>query len=232
MKLLILNLKILFCLFLLFIILLFLISSSKSIVRGVSFSKYDFFFDEQNSIDYKFDDSEKFYFPTSVATLSFQNYNLTIPIAQSNDNSYYLNHSLDGKKNELGNPFLDFRNHLEDRKILIYGHNSETVSTEFHFLEEYLNPMFLKNHSLIFLGIGEEETRYQIFSVIIVKDDFQHMKLDFNDEDYYTHLQWLKSNSVFDTGVLINGSDDILILQTCYYDPRDSYLLVVGKKVT
>ncbi len=166
----------------------------------------------------------------SIAQLSFSNLDFSISIGQSKDNSYYLNHSLTGEESSIGAPFLDYRNQLSDQKILVYGHNSETISTEFHFLENYLDSNFLKNHSFITLE-WEEKSIYQIFSVMIVTDDFQHMKLAFKAGEYQEHLQWLKNNSKIDTGVLVDPFDSILILQTCYYHPKGSYLLVVGKKV-
>lgn len=164
-------------------------------------------------------------------TLMISNTDITIPIVQGSDNSYYLNHTSTGKENKIGTPFLDYRNHLDDQKLLIYGHNSRTLKTEFHVLEEYLNPSFLKEHPILILEGKDFTYCYQIFSILIITDDFQHMKLSMNREEYQNHLNWLRNHSIYNTFVDIHGDDDILILQTCHYQPENSYLLVVSKKV-
>jgi len=163
--------------------------------------------------------------------LTISNTDIKIPIVQGVDNSYYLNHLSNGDESKLGTPFLDYRNHLNDQKLLIYGHNSKTIATEFHILEKYLNPSFLKEHSMIFLKGKKISYQYKIFSVLIVTDDFQHMKINMSPEEYQKHIRWLKKQSVFDTFVDVYDYDDILILQTCYYNPKDSYLLIASKKV-
>lgn len=166
-----------------------------------------------------------------IAELTLTNTDVTVPVAKTTDNEYYLDHLLNKKKNVLGSVFMDYRNNPIDRKILIYGHNSQTLDTEFHILESYLNPDFIKNHSTMKLRTKDNVYEYKIFAVIIVTTDYQHMKLNFTSEEYATHLNWLKENSVYDTGVEVSKTDQILILQTCYYEPDDSYLLVVGKKL-
>lgn len=163
--------------------------------------------------------------------LMISNTDIVIPIVQGSDNSYYLSHASTGKENKMGTPFLDYRNHLDDQKLLIYGHNSRTLKTEFHILEKYLNPSFFKEHPILILKGKDFTYHYQIFSILIITDDFQHMKLGMNHEEYQNHLKWLRSHSIYNTFVDIHGDDDILVLQTCYYQPKDSYLLVVSKKL-
>ena len=74
------------------------------------------------------------YFQNSdiIGKLSFENTKLSIPVVQGDNNEYYLNHLIDRSKNSLGSVFLDYRNQLDDRKLIIYGHNSENVTTDFH----------------------------------------------------------------------------------------------------
>lgn len=54
-----------------------------------------------------------------IAELSIENTDLVTPVAKGSDNEYYLNHLLDKSKNGLGSVFLDYRNDIDDRKILI-----------------------------------------------------------------------------------------------------------------
>ena len=185
----------------------------------------------QEEVDIITEYQNKFNNNDIIAELALENTTLKVPVAKTNDNEYYLDHLLDKRKNKMGSIFMDYRNNTDDRKILIYGHNSKTVNTEFHLLESYLKPSFLKEHSKMFLKTKDTMYQYQIFSIIIVTTDYQHMKLKFTDQEYKDHLEWLKSNSVYDTNIPVFETDEILILQTCYYYPDNSYLLVVGKKI-
>ena len=126
---------------------------------------------------------------------------------------------------------MDYRNLSTDRKILIYGHNSKTLKTEFHILENFLDNSFYRNHSKIILEMENETYEYQIFSILVVTTDYQHMKLNFTDEEWHNHLSYLKENSIYDTNTEVLDTDDIIILQTCYYQPDNSYILLAGKKI-
>ena len=166
-----------------------------------------------------------------VALLKIENTDLESVVVKTDDNDYYLDHNLYKQIDKVGSTFMDYRNSVNDKKILIYGHNSKTINTEFHVLENYLEPSFYETHKKIELELENKEYTYNIFSIMIVKEDYQHMKLDFSIDEWKNHLRFLKDNSIYDTNQDININDDIIILQTCYYNPSDSYLLVAGKKI-
>ena len=166
-----------------------------------------------------------------IAELSIENTDLVTPVVKGSDNEYYLNHLLDKSRNSLGSVFLDYRNDIDDRKILIYGHNSENVYTEFHLLENYLDEEYYYNHDDITLKTVDNTYNYKIFSVYIATTNPQHVNLNFTDAEYYEHLNWLKSNSIYNTGVTIEPNSEILVLQTCYFDIDNSYVIIAAKKV-
>ena len=58
------------------------------------------------------------------------------------------------------------------------------------------------------------------------------MQLEFTEEEWLHHLNWLQNQFLYSTGVSLDIDDQLLILQTCYYEPKDSYLLIVTKKET
>ena len=166
-----------------------------------------------------------------IGRLSIENTNLDVPVAQSGDNDYYLNHLLDKSVNSLGSVYLDYRNKTTDRKIIISGHNSENVYTEFNMLENYTHSSYYHTHSIINFQTENNFYQYKIFSIYIATDDFQHVNLNYNSYDYAKHLAWLKTQSLYDTGVEVNGYDHIIILQTCYFSPDDSFLIIAAKKI-
>ena len=81
------------------------------------------------------------------------------------------------------------------------------------------------------MHVGNNKYHYKIFSVYIATNDYQHVNLKLFDASYQKHLDWLLQQSIYDTGVLVNRDDDILILQTCYFEPKDSFLIIAAKKI-
>ena len=166
-----------------------------------------------------------------IGSIKINGTNINYPIVQGNDNKYYLNHSTNNKKDEKGSIFLDYRNNLKDRKLLIYGHNSKTLKTAlFHDLEKYIDYSFYKNHKYINLYLNDLKNEYAIFSVMIIKGN-KHTKINFNDKEFLEHIDWMNNESIYDTGINVNMTDQILTLQTCYYKPANSFLLINAKKI-
>lgn len=159
--------------------------------------------------------------------------NISQQIVQGDDNEFYLNHNVEKAEDINGSVFIDYRNDFDDRKILIYGHNARYLETvPFHELEKFTDEYFLKENNSIELELNGEKSTWKIFSVMITKDKKKHMKIEFDDLEWEEQLLWLKNESLYDTKFDINKSDRIIMLQTCYYDPADSYLLISAKKVS
>ena len=62
---------------------------------------------------------------------------IEVPIVQTNNNDYYLNHSIDNKESIYGSIFLDYRTNIDSKKLLIYGHSSIKNDVPFNILEKY-----------------------------------------------------------------------------------------------
>lgn len=172
-----------------------------------------------------------------VGYISIPNTNINEPILQSTDNEFYLNHGIDKKKNIIGSTFLDYRVKINnEKKNLIYSHNSSTFDVPFKELEKYYNEDFYKNNKYIYLEDEENKVKYQIFSVYVETSNWDYMKLNFTDEGWLEHLNKLKSLSWYETGVNVSKDDEILILQTCshhkkYNNYKNKYLLIIAKKI-
>ena len=171
-----------------------------------------------------------------IALLNVSN-EIEEPIAQSIDNKYYLNHNLNKEDDKYGTTYMDYRIDLNSsKKILIFGHSSKYKDTTFNKLEKYYNKDYYENNKYIKLTTNDDIRTYKIFSVYIETSDWTYMNLNFNnDEDWYNHLQKLKSKSLYDTETNITKDDEILILQTCsnkedYQKYKKKYLLIIAKK--
>lgn len=174
-----------------------------------------------------------------VGVLTINNADYSTVVTQTNDNSYYLNHSVTKEKDRLGTPFLDYRIDINNtRKLLIFAHNSRYRSMPFEILENYYDKSYYDEHKYLTLTTEEKTNTYEIFSVYVEVEDFDYYDLNFSsNKAWLKHLTKLKNNSMYDTGVEINENDNIIILQTCstlskYSSYKHKFLVVIGKLVS
>lgn len=173
-----------------------------------------------------------------VGEIKILNTDYSKAIMQAKDNDYYLNHLEDKRSSFMGSIYLDFRIDIEkDKKILIFGHNSQTIEMPFKILENYYNKDYYNNHKYIQITTKKQIRTYEIYAVLVEPTDFSYMKTTFeNDEQWYHHIQSFKDKSMYDTGVEVMPKDNIIILQTCSYHYNykmyeKKYLLVIGKEI-
>ena len=162
-----------------------------------------------------------------IGSLKIKDTKIDTLLVKSNNNEYYLNHSINKEYDIKGSIFVDYRTNLNSRQINIYGHNSKEYDSPFKELEKYKEKSFYDNHKMIEIWNGKDVINYEIFSVQIVSDNSEHMNVNKVDEK---HLEKL-SNSIYNTGVSASTLDQILILQTCNYNPKNTYILVIAKRV-
>lgn len=152
-------------------------------------------------------------------------------LCQTTNNEYYLNHNCKDNLDKKGGIFLDYRNRIDDKKLLIYGHNSKNGEAPLKVLSNFLDKNFYQTHKYINLTIRENQLKYEIFSIMIVpKNNYEHTKLVFDKEEYSKHLKYLKENSIISTDSNVGDSDNIITIQTCNYSPEDSYLIISAKR--
>lgn len=167
-----------------------------------------------------------------IGRIKIPNTKINDYIVQTTNNEFYLNHNEKKEWDENGAIFLDYRNELTDIKLLLYGHNSKYGNAPFKELEKYLEKSYFTQNSYLELILQEKSYIYQIFSIMIVKEgDYRHTKISFQKDEYQKHLNWLKEHSIYDTNVIPTIKDKIITIQTCYYQPENSYLLVNAKGV-
>lgn len=175
-----------------------------------------------------------------VGVITIPGTSINTVVVQHNDNEYYLDHDAKKEKNVEGTPYLDYRVEVNSgRKNIIYGHNGDTnlLNVPFSELENYYDANYYKDHQYIYLEDKDGVGTYQIFSVYVETREPNYMYLNFkSDSAWKEHITYLKNKSLYNTGVIVDETDDILILQTCshsedYIKYKDRYLLVVAKRV-
>jgi len=166
-------------------------------------------------------------------------------IVKDDSSYYYLSHNLEGKKDGIGVPFVDFRQNFKTRKTILYGHSFINKEGPFQFLQNYHNSKdFYDSHKYIEVMYEGTLRTYEIFSVYVsTANNDDDEGLEYFRENSYTAEEWneriniYKNNSEYDTGVSVNEFDKILILQTCSMDSnyRNKYyrynLLVMAKLI-
>ncbi len=159
-----------------------------------------------------------------VGTITIPGTNINTLFVQTKDNKYYLSHNLQKEKTKLGAAFMDYRNSFEDRQINIYGHNSNKYDVAFKDLKLYLNNDFTKNNDLVQLENENGIKSYKIVSVKRTKSK-EHMIL--NSNNFINHINKIRKDSLYDNGIEVNETDNILILQTCLLDGSRDYLIIL-----
>ena len=160
-----------------------------------------------------------------VARLEIPNL-FNLMITKTTNNEYYLDHSIDRNSNIEGTEFMDFRVTPSSKQINIYGHNSLVYDVPFKKLENYLNESFYQMNQYIILQHDSGRRIYQIFSFKRITTDYEHMKVNVNDENFVDHLTHLQDQSIYTTDVTFNKDSNLLVLQTCTNDEDNSYYIL------
>lgn len=154
-----------------------------------------------------------------VGWLKVKNTKINYPVVQSDDNSFYLDHSFDKTYNAAGWPFMDYRVDLDgkDKNITIYGHNRKDGSM-FGSLEDILDSKWYGNKENLKIEYTTEKEKeiYQVFSIYQIEKETYYTNNYFSsNEEFSAFISELKSRSKVDFEVEVDYSDTILTLSTC-----------------
>lgn len=174
-----------------------------------------------------------------MAKIEIPNMNINNYVTRTDNNSYYLNYNLYNVYDQIGAPFIDYRNTdlVNAKQINIYGHNTqnEAIYDKLPFvnLEKYTDQATFEANKTIYLYLDEKKVEYKIIAIKIVTTDIEHMKVSFSsDSDFKEHADKLLSDSLYrEQSEKVTKKDRLLVLQICHYDPMGSYLLVIAKAV-
>ena len=154
-----------------------------------------------------------------VAWLTIPGTVIDYPVVRSEDTAYYLHHLFSGKESKLGCLFSLTNADYETpgRNIAIYGHHLSNSSAMFSTLINYKQADYCADHSLIRLDTLYGTRTYRIFAVVNMKVsdwDAATARLA-SDEDFLSFVNRAKHKALYDTGVAVKSTDNILTLITC-----------------
>lgn len=155
---------------------------------------------------------------------------ISYPIVQGSDNSYYLKHLFDGKWNSSGCIILDYRvdTSLSDRHSIIYGHHMKN-GTMFSGLTKYKEQNHYENHSVGYIITPEQTYKIEFFAGYVADVTDSAWKIDFeSDEDFENWIEEANKKSWFTSDISPAVTDRILTLSTCSYEFDNARFVLLG----
>lgn len=176
--------------------------------------------------------------PDVKAWLELPDTTINYPVAQTDDNSYYLKHLYDGTANKGGCLFIDYENapDFSDNNTIIYGHNMRDGSM-FSTLREFEAQSYFNEHSEMYLMTPEGNFLVELFSAFVASPDEAGSEtspwaLEWKDDGAYTTwLTAMQERSLVESEVSVTSSDHVLTLSTCTNSGKDRFI-VMGKLVS
>lgn len=167
--------------------------------------------------------------PDIVGWIYIEGTNISYPVAQGQDNSYYLNHLFDGSVNSAGCIFLDSRcsGDFSDRNSVIYGHHMGN-GTMFNALDEYTDQSFYEAHPTVLLLTPEGNYKIQIFSCYVSDTSASAWRTDLSEADMEQWLAEVAGRSAITPAQQPAGTDRVVTLSTCSYEFSGARLVVHG----
>ena len=172
-----------------------------------------------------------------IAWIQIPGTNVDYPVVLTDDTEYYLHHSFSGASSKLGTLFSLTKTDYETpgRNIAVYGHNSSSSGQNmFRALHSYKDMDFYADHATIHFDTLHYSGTYTIFAVLnMIDGDWDPSTSVFiSDAAFDAFVTNAREQALYDTGVEVSASDEILTLITCdrkYSDP-DGRLIVMAVK--
>ena len=167
--------------------------------------------------------------PDIVAWIYLEDTKINYPVVQGDDNSYYLKHTFEGKRNSAGCLFLDNRNQkvFSDRHSIIYGHHMKS-GTMFSDLDKYKKQAFYDDHPTILLMTPNQNYTIEVFAGYVASVEDEAWKLGFTPMGYEEWLGLTEEKSCFDSLIEPVAMDRVITLSTCSNEFDNARFVVVG----
>jgi sortase B len=170
--------------------------------------------------------------PQTVGWVQINGTPISYPVVQTNDNDYYLHHNFSNETSIEGCIFLDYLcTGALTRNNVLYGHYM-TDDSMFGSLWKYQDESYFKAHPIIQFDRPGDPGDWEIFSVYITEADYDYRQPQFNNNaEFLGYMNRLKARSLYDTGVVLSPSDEVLTLSTCIYTFDNARLAVHARKI-
>lgn len=171
--------------------------------------------------------------PDVVAWIQIPGLDISYPVVQGTDNSYYLYHMFNGESNINGSIFVDYHNQADfsDQNTIVYGHNMKNGSM-FGTLSRYQDKDLYQQYPYFYIYIPGYVLEYQIISCYSGKIGSVGYTYGFPEtEDFQSFLDKILSYAGYSTGTGVTTEDKVVTLSTCVNTSRNYRYLIHGKLV-
>lgn len=159
---------------------------------------------------------------------------INYPVVYGTDNSYYLNHDINGNISNLGTAFVDAGNQKDfaDRNTTIYAHNVLYTNLMFSTLDNYRNQSYYDEHPE--LDLYTPDTHYKLYPVAgkATTGSDPYVQLTFADEaEYQSYVQSFVDVSTFQSKETVGEGDKTVLLSTCSFKQNNGRYALLCKLV-
>lgn len=158
---------------------------------------------------------------------------ISYPVVQGGDNSYYLSHLFTGEYNNNGSIFVDYHNKgdFTDKNTIVYGHNMKNGSM-FGTLDHYADQVLYEQFPYFYIYIPGRIYQYQILSCYAGRTGSMGYTYRFgNKDDFLKFLETIQDYAGYETNLEVTLDDRVVTLSTCIDSSRDYRYLVHGKLI-
>lgn len=170
--------------------------------------------------------------PDIVAWIYCEDTPINYPVAQGEDNQYYLHRLTDGSYNSSGTIFMDFRNAADfsDHNTLVYGHNM-TNDSMFGTLVDYKSQDYFEEHPQLWILTPACAYRVDLFAGFVTASDSGTYTIFETKEELDAHILDCVASSTFSADYDLASIERIVTLSTCSYEYNTARYVVVGNMV-
>lgn len=154
---------------------------------------------------------------------------MNYPVAQSDDNDFYLRRSLDKTYLVTGTIFADFRCTAPgaDKSYVIYGHDMKN-GTIFGMLDNYESSKYMKAHPFYYYLTPNGNYRIDVYSGVVVNAADRLYNVVETD-GYISYIKELSKSGCITDSFELTDTDNLLILSTCSDKYEDARFVLIGK---
>ena len=175
--------------------------------------------------------------PDVYAWIRIPDTNIDYPILQGGpDDSYYLDHTIDGVKGYPGSIYTESVNSKDfhDFNTVIYGHNMRN-GTMFKHLHKFEDGEFFDSHEFFEVYTEEGTKIYRVYASVVYSDKHVMKAFDYDDPSgrkaFIDSLDTGESVNHFREGMNIDENSKLLTLATCIGGRPDNRWLVVAQLI-
>ena len=155
--------------------------------------------------------------------------NVNYPVAQTNDNYYYVRYMYDHRENSAGCIFVDYRNHndFSDLNTIVYGHSMGNHTMFNDFQRYYNEPELFYEHPSIYYSTPDKDYRMDILACVIVHGASDSYTIFCGTDELGEYLQRMKEIDILQNNFDVDAIDRIVTFSSCAHVFAGSRYVVI-----